>query len=142
MTSRYIDMPNEPLFTFGDGLSYTRFTYRDVRVSSGTLAAGGSVRVEVDIANDGHMAGEETALLFIRDPVASVTRPVLELKGMARISLAAGASGTVGFTLTAEDVSFPDENGHPVLEAGKIEVLVGPKADRGALLKGEIEVQA
>jgi len=141
MTSRYIDMPNDPLFCFGHGLSYTRFAYKGVRVSAPVLAKGGAVRVEADIVNEGGMAGEETALLFIRDPVASVTRPVLELKGMAKIALAPGAAGTVGFTLTAEDVCFPDDMGHPVFEAGTIEVMVGPKADHKELLKTAIEVQ-
>ncbi len=141
MTSRYIDMPNEPLFCFGHGLSYTRFAYKAVRTSAPVLAKGGSLRVEVDIANEGTMAGEETALLFIRDPVASVTRPVLELKGMAKISLAPGASGTVGFTIGCPDVCFPDDAGHPVFEAGVIELLVGPKADHATLLKATIEVQ-
>jgi len=141
MTSRYIDMPNDPLFCFGHGLSYTRFAYKGVRVSAPVLAKGGAVRVEADIVNEGGMAGEETALLFIRDPVASVTRPVLELKGMAKIALAPGAAGTVGFTLTAEDVCFPDDMGHPVFEAGTIEVMVGPKADHKELLKTAIEMQ-
>jgi beta-glucosidase len=142
MTSRYIDMPNEPLFCFGHGLSYTRFSFKAVRSSAPVLARGGSLRVEVDIANEGDMAGEETALLFIRDPVASVTRPVLELKGMAKISLAPGASGTVGFTISCDDICFPDDAGHPVFEAGVIELLAGPKADRATLLKTTIEVQA
>ena len=141
MTSRYIDMPNDPLFCFGHGLSYTRFAYKGVRVSAPVLAKGGAVRVEADIVNEGGMAGEETALLFVRDPVASVTRPVLELKGMAKIALAPGAAGTVGFTLTAEDVCFPDDMGHPVFEAGTIEVMVGPKADHKELLKTAIEMQ-
>jgi beta-glucosidase len=142
MTSRYIDMPNEPLFCFGHGLSYTRFAYKAVRTSVPVLARGGSLRVEVDIANEGDIAGEETALLFIRDPVASVTRPVLELKGMAKIRLAPGASGTVGFTVSCRDICFPDDAGHPVFEAGTIELLVGPKADHATLLKTTIEVQA
>ena len=141
MTSRYIDMPNDPQFCFGHGLSYTRFTYKEMRVSTPVLTAGGSVRVEADIANEGGVAGEETALLFIRDPVASVTRPLLELKGMAKIALAAGTRGTVGFTLTADDVCFPDEAGHPVLEAGTIEIMVGPMAHHSALLKTAIEVR-
>jgi beta-glucosidase len=141
MTSRYIDMPNEPLFPFGHGLSYTRFAYRGVRLSRATITPGETVTVEADIANEGASAGEEAALLFIRDPVASVTRPVLELKGMARIALAAGESGTARFELSAADLAFPDEAGNPILEAGAIEVLVGPKADRGALLLAVLEVR-
>jgi beta-glucosidase len=141
MTSRYADMPNDPMFFFGHGLSYTRFGYREVRLSAPTLSQGGSVTVEVDIANDGAMAGEETAFLFIRDPLASVARPVLELKGTEKITLEPGAKGTVRFTLTCDDVCFPDEDGEPVLEGGRIEVFVGPKADRVALLRADLEVK-
>jgi beta-glucosidase len=141
MTSRYIDMPNEPLFPFGHGLSYTRFAYRALRLSRATITPGETVAVEAEIANEGAVAGEEAALLFIRDPVASVTRPVLELKGMARIALAAGESGMVRFELSAADLAFPDDAGNPILEAGAIEVLVGPKADRGALLLAVLEVR-
>jgi beta-glucosidase len=142
MTSRYIDMPNEPLFSFGHGLSYTRFVYRALRLSRATIGPGETISVEADIANEGAADGEETALLFIRDPVASVTRPVLELKGMARIALRQGASGTVRFDLSAEDVSFPDESGRMVLEAGAIEVMVGPKADRAVLIRETLQVRA
>ena len=141
MTSRYIDLPNEPLFPFGYGLSYTRFGYRGVRVSAPILSPGSSVMIEADIANEGGQEGEETAFLFIHDPVASVGRPVLEMKGMAKVTLAPGTVGTVRFTLGAEDVSFLDEQGTPILEAGLIEVFVGPRAERSALLRAELEVR-
>lgn len=141
MTTRYIDMPNEPLFPFGHGLSYTSFAYRTLRLSRATIAPGETVTVEAEIANEGSASGEEIALLFIRDPVASVTRPVLELRGMAKIALAPGESGTVRFELSAADLAFPDEAGNPLLEAGAIEVLAGPRADRGALLQGVLEVR-
>jgi beta-glucosidase len=140
-TSRYIDVPVEPQFPFGHGLSYTRFTYRALRLSRKTLRPGESVVVEADIANEGSRDGEETALLFIRAPVASVARPVLELKGVAKIALAAGESGTARFELPCEQLAFPDEAGNSVLEAGQIEILVGPKADRNVLLKESLEVQ-
>jgi beta-glucosidase len=141
MTSRYIDVPNEPQFTFGHGLSYTRFAYRNLQLSRATIAPGETVTVEAEIVNEGAAAGEETALLFIRDPVANVTRPVLELKGIASVTLPAGVSGSVKFSLSTDDLAFPDEAGNPVLEAGAIEVLVGPKADRATLLQGVLEVR-
>jgi beta-glucosidase len=141
MTSRYADMPNDPQFPFGHGLSYTRFGYREVRVSAPVLTHGAPVTVEADIANDGQVVGEETAFLFIRDPVASVGRPVLELKGTEKITLAPGATGTVRFTLGCDDVCFADEAGRPVLEAGALEVYVGPCADRARLLKAALTVQ-
>jgi beta-glucosidase len=105
------------------------------------LTHGAPVTVEADIANDGQVVGEETAFLFIRDPVASVGRPVLELKGTEKITLAPGATGTVRFTLGCDDVCFADEAGRPVLEAGALEVYVGPCADRARLLKAALTVQ-
>jgi beta-glucosidase len=139
-TSRYMDAPVGPLFPFGHGASYTQFFYRAVRVSADTLAPGERLRIEAYIINEGPVEGEETAFLFIRDPVASVSRPVLELKGVAKITLAAGASGTVLFELTCDDLSFPDEHGLPLLEAGAIEILVGPRAERADLISRTIMV--
>lgn len=141
-TSRYIDVPVEPQFPFGHGLSYTRFAYRSLRLSASMMAPGETVIIEADIANEGAVDGEETAFLFIRDPVASVARPVLELKAIARITLAAGSAGTVRFGLCHDDIAFPDEAGNSVLESGTVEILVGPRADRQALLKGVLEVRA
>ncbi len=140
-TSRYIDMPNEPQFPFGHGLSYTRFAYRALHLSSATMSPGETITVEADIANEGLLDGEETAFLFIRDPVASVARPLLELKGMATITLTAGSSGMVRFELSCDDVAFPEEDGTMLLESGAIEVLVGPRADRHAVLKAAIDVR-
>jgi len=139
-TSQYLDIPVAPLFPFGHGLSYTRFLYGDLRLSAAEMSLGESVTVEVDIANDGPAQGEETAFLFIRDPLASIARPVLELKGMAKIALAPAASGTVRFALSCAEVAFPDAEGRPVLEAGIIEVLVGPSAERERMLKAVLQI--
>ena len=104
------------------------------------MRAGERFSVEVDISNDGAVAGEETAFLFIRDPIASVARPVLELKGMAAISLAPGASGAVRFELAAEDLGFPGGHGAFHLEPGLIEIFVGPSANRASLKGCRIHV--
>lgn len=141
-TSKYIDMQVAPLFPFGHGLSYTRFAYRGMRLSSENLNAGDSLTVEVDVANEGKRDGEETAFLFFRDPLASVARPLLELRGAARIALAAGQQGTLRFHVKSEDFGFPDEQGNPCLEAGEIEILAGPSAERGALLSARIHIEA
>jgi len=141
MTSRYIDAPVEPQFPFGHSLSYTRFTYRDLRLSAETLRPGETVIVETEIVNDGPVDGEEIAFLFIRDPVASVTRPILELKGFARVSVAAGASETARLALSTDDIAFPDESGRRVLEAGRIEIAVGPNADSASLLRTQLEIE-
>jgi beta-glucosidase len=141
MTSRYIDAPVEPQFPFGHGLSYTSFAYQNLRFSRDVLRPGETLTVEVEVLNQGKADGQETAFLFMRDPVASIARPVLELKGVARVSLPAGDSGLARFSFAAEDAAFMDEAGHPVLEAGVIELLVGPKADRAALIGAQIAIQ-
>jgi beta-glucosidase len=132
-TSKYLDVPVEPQFPFGHGLSYSRFVYGEPRATPSVVRAGDRILVEADIKNEGPASGDETALLFIRDPVASISRPVLELKGMAKIRLAAGQSGTVRFELDASDLAFFGEDGEPQFEPGLIEIFVGPSADRASL---------
>ncbi len=134
-TSKYLDAPVAPLFPFGHGLSYTQFAYSNLRaLSPEELSAGGRISVEAGVENQGAVAGEETCFLFIRDVTASVARPLLELRGLAKIRLDPGQKGTVRFELAAGDLAFPDEDGVPQLEAGAFEILVGPSADRRCLL--------
>ncbi len=134
-TSKYLDVPVEPQFPFGHGLSFTRFVYGAPRASSHAIRRGDRFFVEVEVANIGDVAGEETVFLFIRDPVASVARPLLELRGFARINLSPGISGSTSFELSSDDLSFPSKDGEPHLEAGEVQILVGPSAER-ARLKG------
>jgi len=137
-SSKYIDMPNEPLFAFGHGLSYTRFAYSSLRAAPAELRAGDTLAVEVDVANEGKVAGEETVLLFVRDPVASVSRPVLELKGMAKALLKPGEKRAVRLALPCEALAFLDGALAPRLEPGTIEIYVGPAARADALLKATV----
>ncbi len=139
-SSKYLDMPNEPLFPFGHGLSYTRFALHNLRTSRVDLRNGESLTAEVDVANEGAVAGEETVLLFVRDPVASVSRPVLELKGMAKIALAAGERGTVRLTVAADALAFLGEDLTPRLEPGLFELFVGSAAHPDSLLKTCIDL--
>ena len=139
-TSKYLDVPVEPQFVFGHGLSFTRFVYGEPRASSEIVRQGDSFFVEADITNEGAVEGEETAFLFIRDPVASVARPLLELKGVAKISLAPGQSGTVRFELTSDDLSFPGNDGEPRLEGGEVRILVGPSSGRTTLKSCRVHV--
>jgi beta-glucosidase len=141
-SSKYLDMPNEPLFAFGHGLSYTRFGYSNLRVSPAELRRGGMLTVEVDVANEGKVAGEETVLLFVRDPVASVSRPVLELKGMAKAFLQPGEKRTVRLSLACDALSILDSVLAPRLEPGAIDVFVGPCARADALQKVTIDLVA
>jgi beta-glucosidase len=139
-SSKYLDMPNEPLFSFGHGLSYADFTYQDLRVHPTELKRGGSLEIEVDVANDGDTVGEETVLLFTRDPVASVSRPMLELKGMAKLTLEPGKMQTVRLVLKTDDLTFLDHDLKPKLESGLIELFAGPAAREDKLLKSTVRV--
>jgi beta-glucosidase len=135
-----LDIPNEPLFPFGHGLSYTRFNLSNLRAVPPELRRGGSVTVDVDVVNEGKVAGDETVLLFVRDPVATLSRPVLELKGMAKITLAPGARGSVRLKLTTDDLSFIGTDLEPKLEPGTFEIFVGPSAKKEDLLQTTIRL--
>ena len=139
-TSKYLDMPNEPLFPFGHGLSYTTFKLSNLRVGPTELRRGATVTVEVDVANEGKVAGEETVLLFVRDPVATISRPLLELKGMAKITLGPGERRSVRLKLTTDDLSFIGTDLKPHLEPGAFEIFVGPSAKKETLLQTTIQL--
>ncbi len=140
-TSRYLDSPNTPLFPFGHGLATTDFTLADLRTDGGVLTPDAPLHVAVTIANTGARAGEATAFLFIRDPVAGVTRPVLELRGVAKAVLAPGERETLRFTLAIADVAFPGEGFERIVEAGELDILVGFSAAPEGLLRtrGRVE---
>ncbi|SED64426.1 beta-glucosidase [Rhizobiales bacterium GAS188] len=141
-SSKYLDMPNEPLFGFGHGLSYSQFDLSGLRADRAEMRAGDSIHVEVDVANSSAVAGEETIFLFVHDPVASVARPLLELKGFGKIALAAGDQGTVRFRLAAEDLRFVGPDLASRLEPGAFDLYVGRSAAREGLLSTRIELLA
>ena len=105
-TSRYLFTPNEPLYPFGYGLSYTTFDYSDLKVENPRAKIGDNVTVSVTLRNSGDRDGSEVAQLYIRDLVGSVTRPVRELKGFEKVFLKAGESRRLTFTLTPRELSF------------------------------------
>ncbi len=137
-TSKYLDVSNEPLFPFGFGLSYGRFTLSNLRLTSERITEKDTVVVRVDVLNDGERAAEETVFLFTHDKLATVTRPLLELKGFAKIKLEPGQTGTVTLFLAATELRFLGPDLRPVFEPGEVEILVGPCADRVRLLVGTI----
>ncbi len=141
-SSRYLDVASDPLFAFGHGLTYGRFNYSNLRVVPQSVAEGDSLAVQVDVHNEGSRAAEETVFLFAHDRLASVARPLLELHGVAKISLGPGETGTVTLTLAASELRFLGRDLQPVFEPGEVEILVGPCADRTRLLSQRIELRA
>ena len=133
-TSKYLDVSNDPLFPFGFGLTYGRFRLSNLAVSRDTMTEGDTVTVRVDVTNEGVRVAEETVFLFTHDKLASVVRPVLELKGFTKIRLEPGQTGSVTMPLTGRDLRFLGLNLEPVFEPGEVEILVGPCADRSRLL--------
>lgn len=121
----YVFASPEPLFRFGHGLSYTTFKYSGLKVAPAKILAGESVTVSVDVKNTGRMAGEEVVQLYVRDCLASVTRPVKELRGFKRIRLTPGAKKKVSMTLRSSDLEFHDRRMNRVVEPGMFEVMVG-----------------
>ncbi len=124
-TSNYLDVPNDPLFPFGYGLSYTTFEYSPMTLSSSTLSEGGNITASVTVTNTGSRAGAEVVQLYIRDMVGSIARPVQELKGFERINLKPGESRTVTFTINAELLKFYNKDLEHVCEPGDFEVMIG-----------------
>ncbi|ETT59912.1 beta-glucosidase BglX [Paenibacillus sp. FSL H8-0457] len=134
----YIDCDDSPLYPFGYGLSYTTFEYTDLKLDRHQIGRDESVHVSVSITNTGTRAGEETAQLYIRDLVASSTRPVKELKGFSKMQLQPGESREVHFTLGREALGLLDERLEFTVEPGKFHVWVGPHSEEG--LQAELEV--
>jgi beta-glucosidase len=125
-TSRYWDMPSFPLYPFGYGLSYTKFAFSGLRLSAADVKAGEPLDVAVDVENTGSRAGDEVAQLYIHQRAGSASRPVRELKGFERITLAAGEKKTVHFTLGRDELSYwSSAEKKWVLEPESFEIWVG-----------------
>jgi beta-glucosidase len=127
--SRYVDVANSALYPFGYGLSYTDFTYSNLRLSSNTLRMGSGITASVTLSNTGKVAGEEVAQLYIHDPLASVSRPVKELKGFQKILLQPGESRDISFEITPDMLAFYRLDMTYGLEAGDFEVFIGGNSD-------------
>ena len=129
--SCYLDSPNEPLYPFGYGLSYTDFSYSPVTLSKEAFSGKDALTVSVRVTNTGTREGIETVQLYIRDLVGSVTRPVRQLKGFERVKLAPGESRDISFTITAETLSFYRQDMSFGPESGDFMVYVGPSSAAG-----------
>ncbi|MGO9113901.1 MAG: glycoside hydrolase family 3 C-terminal domain-containing protein [Thermoguttaceae bacterium] len=139
MARGYADMPGTPLYEFGYGLSYTKFTYSHLRITPGQIRSQGEVQVSVDVKNAGVREGDEVVQLYVHHVTGSVATPVKQLKGFKRISLSSGDAKTVTFTLTLEDLSLLNQDMHWIVEPGAIDILVGASS-QDIRLKGSVEV--
>jgi beta-glucosidase len=124
----YVDGSCRPLHPFGFGLSYTTFELRPRPLAATSVGADGEVVVEVEVRNTGDRPGDEVVQLYVRDPVASVTRPALELKGFARVPLEPAQARTVRFSVPVAQLGFHDAHLAYVVEPGELEILVGTSA--------------
>ena len=124
-TSKYLDVPNTPLYPFGYGLSFTTFQYDNLKISSPILKGNQKIEVSVQVTNTGKMAGHEVVQLYVRDLVGSVTRPVKELKDFRKIYLESGAQSVVTFEITSATLEFLTRDMQWTAEAGDFEVFVG-----------------
>ena len=127
-SSKYLDAPNDALYPFGHGLTYAALEYGPVTASSAEMKPGESIRLSAEITNCTDHPATETLQLYVRDLVASVTRPLKELRGFQRITLDAGESKIVSFQLTDADLAFPGPDYRPITEPGDFVAMVGPSS--------------
>ena len=130
--TRYLDVSHEPLYPFGHGLGYGNVRYGEVTLSHARLPWNGTLEVTATVWNEGPRAADEVVQLYVRDPVASVTRPVRQLKGFRRIHLPSGGAAEVRFLLHRDDLSFIGRDGSSTVEPGAFDVWVAPSARAGA----------
>lgn len=123
--SKYLDIPNEPLYPFGYGLSYTTFEVSDIHLDRTWMDTSGQIKAEVTVKNTGNFEGTETLQLYIHDIAASVVRPVRELKDFKKVTLRPGEEKKVVFTITEQQLLFLTENGIYESEAGEFEIFIG-----------------
>jgi len=140
MKRGYIDMPGTPLWEFGYGLSYTKYEYSNLQISSEEIGPAGEVWISVDVKNTGDRIGKEVVQLYLRDVISTVSKPVKELKGFNKVALEAGEKKTVKFKITSEHLALFDRNMNVVVEPGKFDVMVGSSSE-DIRMKGSFEVK-
>ncbi|MBA4121406.1 MAG: glycoside hydrolase family 3 C-terminal domain-containing protein [Acidobacteria bacterium] len=132
-TSKYLDSPNTPLYPFGYGLSYTTFKVSNLQLSQSKISKTGELKVSVDVENTGKRAGAEVVQVYVRDFVASLSRPVKELKAFQRVSLKAGEKRKIELVLKAKDLGFYNTANQYVVEAGEFGLTVGTSSNDDGL---------
>lgn len=136
----YLDLTGQPLFPFGFGLSYTTFEYSALTIEPAAMEARETAQVRCTVKNTGTRAGDEVVQLYVRDVLASVARPVIELKGFQRVHLEPGEERVVSFTLAREQLQMLDRNLHWVVEPGLFRVLIGGSS-KDVRLRGDLTVR-
>jgi beta-glucosidase len=137
----YLSEPVSPLYCFGYGLSYTRFTYDNLKLQKKTIKLREKVKLSIEVSNKGKVAGDEIVQLYIHDKVSSVTRPVKELKDFRRISLKPGETKKVVFEITPDKLAFHNVNMKFTIEPGTFEIMAGGSSRDEDLLKAALEVK-
>jgi beta-glucosidase len=135
----YLDLSKEPLYPFGYGLTYTSFKYSDLKVASPAVSRDGTVQIAAQVENTGKREGTEVVQLYVHDRVAPTSRPVRELKGFHRLTLAPGARQTVTFTVNVSDLGSYDPEMRWMVPSGTYDVWVAP--DSAAGIQGTFEVR-
>lgn len=136
----YHNLSGQPLFPFGFGLSYTAFKYSNLRILTPSIGPKDTALIQCVVTNTGPVGGEEVVQLYIRDELASLARPVMQLKGFERIALLKGESRTVKFRLPASELSFLNQQLETVLEPGTFRIMIGASS-RDIRLKGDLELK-
>jgi beta-glucosidase len=139
-SSRYLDESNEPLFAFGHGLSFSRFSLTNLRVRPESAPESATIEISVEVENQGSRRAEETVFLFTRRLRAHVAPPLLELHGVGKITLDPGARGTLTLFLPVVELRTLGPDLEPALEPGEMEILLGPSAERSSLLTGRLQL--
>jgi beta-glucosidase len=139
-TSAYIDLPNSPQFAFGHGLSYTTFTYSNLKFSKKSMTKNEAITVSFDLKNTGNAAGEEVAQLYLRQMVSQPVRPIKELKGFEKVMLQPGETKTITFTIDKEKLAFYNDQLERITEPGEFRVMIGGASD-DIILQGSFNLE-
>jgi beta-glucosidase len=128
--SNYLDSPNTPLYPFGYGLSYTSFSYSDIKLNKESFGIKDKIIASVDISNTGERDGEEIAQLYVRDLVGDVTRPVKELKGFKKVNIRKGETITLAFTISTQDLAYYHQDMSFSVDPGDFVLFIGTNSEK------------